>query len=309
MGRLGGAAWRTAWLMIAIATATGAAAEPLSLDRQPSGRVRGAHDLERRNAETLRGLERLKQDGIGLGMTPRYGAVRPSGKIGAQPFVASVHCDANASPTRHVEHDRGSWVPTSIGRVAYVAVVSSRRTAAPTRFGVQREASAYDVAFTFSPLAVPRLTIGGNVRLDEMDLRDEPSRDHAIRELTESAYIEYVGSHFEALGGIGVAHRDRTSARVIKNLAGYLQLGYRIGAFTPFARLDRRNLLAGDPFVAADGLDLDDWEHVVGVRYELSRHLAFKLEGAGGRTQRLSVGGNAMTETFGRVAVQFAWLF
>jgi hypothetical protein len=290
----------------------------------PDGARTGSAGMERR----VRVLERLSgarsfDDAIYLNLghehspssrwNRRFHHGRSLWSAATQPFLARFE-DGGPLPVHQIRLDRGGRVQTLAGALEYTGVVSNgrgRETSEVTNFADRNEARAYDVALTFSPHLLPRFTAGANVHIDEIPTRrDDVTRRYAMRELIETAYIEYLGTRFEALGEIAVfQHQNRTLNRTFEHLAGYLQLGYRIGAFTPYTRFDQRDMETGDPFLAPANIDLDEWEQVLGIRYSLTDTIAIKLEGAGGRTQRLSVGGNPMTRSFGRLAAQLAWAF
>jgi len=167
------------------------------------------------------------------------------------------------------------------------------------------------VGMGFSPAAVTGLALGGDAHFDEIPhIVDDPTRRHAIRETVETGYLEYFASPFELLGEIAfLQHDDRTSDRTFHSHTGYLQGGYHIGAFTPYARVDSRDMSHGDPFYAPARLDLDSTEGVIGIRYDLNEFVALKLEGGVGRQQRFHSIGSPFTETFERLAAQLAWVF
>jgi len=205
-------------------------------------------------------------------------------------------------------------VRTSAGTLEQAAVFAIGPAVGPTAVTESSDRGdgiVHGVRLAFSPAALPRLSVGATFRTGLFPtLRDDAARPRGIGDVTEGAYLEYLGSNFEAVGGIGLyPQRHRATNRAVERLVGYLQLGYRLGPVTPFTRLDSRDTTSGGLFRAADGVDLDEWEQVVGIRYEWKTHLAFKVEGAGGRTQRLSVAGDDLTRAFGRVTFQLAWVF
>lgn len=52
----------------------------------------------------------------------------------------------------------------------------------------------------FAPARIGGLTFGGDVHTDEIPrLDDDPTRRHAIRQLVETAYLEYFASPVEIL--------------------------------------------------------------------------------------------------------------
>jgi hypothetical protein len=231
-----------------------------------------------------------------------------------QPFVARFQDDGGPLQIHQIGLEAGGRMVTTAGVLEYIAVVANGRGRTPSEvanFGDLNASKAYDVSLGFAPARVLGLTIGGDVHLDEIPrVADDPTRRHAIREVVETAYLEYFASPVEVLGEAAlIQHADRGSDRTFHHRTGYLQAGYHIDAFTPFARVDLRDMSRGDPFFAPANIDLDSWEGVVGIRYDLNEAVALKLEGGIGREQRRHSIGSTFTETFERLAVQLAWVF
>jgi hypothetical protein len=231
-----------------------------------------------------------------------------------QPFLARFEDDGGPLGVHQTGVEAGGHVPLPGGKLEYVGVVANgrgREATEVTNFGDRNDAKAYDLGLGFSPGFARGLTVGGNFHADEIpSVPGEASRRHAIRELVETAYVEHLTGKLETLAEYAwLQHDDRTSGRTFRHHAGYVQLGYHLGAFTPFARFDVRTMKRNDPFFAPADIDLDGWEQMVGVRYDVTDYLALKLEGAGGRAQARREDGRVGTRGFGRVAAQFALVF
>lgn len=231
-----------------------------------------------------------------------------------QPFLARFEDDGGPLQVHQVGLEAGGHVRTAGGTLEYTGVVSNGRGRTPTEvanFGDHNGNKALDLGLGFSPSVLRGLTFGGSFHADDIPtLPGDPARRHGIRELVETAYLEHFTGALETIGEFAwIQHADRTSGRTFHHRAGYLQLGYHLGAFTPFTRFDARNMARRDPFYASDGLDLDEWDQVLGVRYDVTEYLAFKLEGGAGREQRRDAGGNVSRRGVGRLAAQLALVF
>jgi hypothetical protein len=231
-----------------------------------------------------------------------------------QPFLARFEDDGGPLPVHQVGLEVGGRAVVPWGTLDYVGVVANGRgrEADEVQNVVDHNTNkALDVALSVVPAALPGVTIGASVYLDEIpSLPDDPTRRHAIGEVIETASLFYFGGALEALGEIGLfQHDDRTSGRTFQHYAGYLQLGYHLGRFTPFGRIDARDMERGDPFFAPDGIDLDEWEPALGLRYDVNDNVAVKLEVAGGRTEKPTLAESSSWESFARLALQLAWVF
>jgi hypothetical protein len=231
-----------------------------------------------------------------------------------QPFLARFEDDGGPLQVHQVGVEAGGRLATGAGVLEYTAVAGNGRGRKPSEvqnFGDRNDAKAYDVGFGFSPAPITGFAFGGDVHFDEIPhVADDPTRLHAIRETVETGFLEYFASPLELLGEAAfIQHDDRTSNRTFHHASGYLQAGWHVGAFTPFARVDVRRMSLGDPFYAPSDVDLDSTEGVLGVRYDLSESVAVKLEGGVGRDQRRATNGRIFTGTFERLAAQLAWVF
>lgn len=230
-----------------------------------------------------------------------------------QPFLARFEDDGGPLPLHQVGLEIGGKLDAGIGRLEYVGVLANGRGREPdevTNFGDRNEAKAYDFGLSFAPYALPGLAFGGDMHADEIPHDpDEPDRTHAIRELIGSGYLAYFEGPFEALGEFAyLVHDDRTSDRTFRHRTGYLQLAYHFGDLTPYARIDARSMRHGDPFFAPHDIDLDGWEQVLGLRYELTSNAAVKLEGGFGRREERHDDGLSR-RGFRSIGLQLAWGF
>lgn len=231
-----------------------------------------------------------------------------------QPFLARFEDDGGPLPVHQVGIEAGGRFDVAAGVLNYVGVISNGRgrdTLEVTNFGDRNDGKAFELGGGFAPQLFPGLTVGADFRADEIpSLGDDPTRARAIRELIETAYVDYDDGALVAIGEVGfVAHKDRTADRTFHHRSVYFQVGYRLGDFTPYTRFDWRDMRRGDPFFIASDLDLDQWDQLFGLRYELTDNAALKLEGGFGRGERRTGAGDTGRRSLSSFAVQLAWGF
>jgi hypothetical protein len=201
-----------------------------------------------------------------------------------QPFLARFEDDGGLLPVHQIGLEAGGGFALAPGRLDYVAVVSNGRGRTPeeiTNFADRNDEKAYDLGFSFAPARFEGFTLGANVYLDEIPPdNDVPSRRHSIREIIGSGFVEKALGRVELLGEYAfLAHKERGTHRNTPNQSGYLQAGYHVDDFTPYVRFDINDMASADPFFAQSGANVDRWETVLGVRYDLAEFAALTLEG------------------------------
>jgi hypothetical protein len=127
------------------------------------------------------------------------------------------------------------------------------------------------------------LVLGANVLVDSIDATNvDPTMPPVfIRELMGGAHVAYLEHdvHFIAELLI-VSHRYLGQTGITK--AGFAELGYTLGQFTPYLRFERvafPSML--DPFYAQNVLGQRGsfWSGIGGLRFTASDYVALKLEG------------------------------
>ena len=231
-----------------------------------------------------------------------------------QPFLARFEDDGGPLPIHQVGVEAGGKVDVGIGTLQYVGVISNGRGREPdevTNVADRNSAKAFDFGLGFAPHALPGLVFGGDFHGDEIPSdHDDPARDHAIRELIGTGYLAYSMGNLETLGELGyLQHDDRNSDRTFRHRTGYFQAGYHLGDWTPYGRIDARSMHRGDPFFAPEDVDLDGWEQILGLRYELAANVALKVEGGFGRTEQRRNDGNTTRRGLKTIGLQLSWGF
>jgi hypothetical protein len=225
-----------------------------------------------------------------------------------QPFLARFEDDGGILPVHQVGIEAGGTFNGDVGRLQYVGVVSNGRGRTPeeiTNFADRNDSKAYDFGLGFSPVRFMDWTVGAGFHADEIPGGGSRRRD--MREFITNAFLEKLAGPLELIGEYAfIHHHDRDSGRDFDHHGGYLQGGYRLGDFTPFTRFDVNAMAAGDPFFAPEGNDLDRWEQMLGIRYDLTEFAAVKLEGGIGKREEPGRVGRELTQ---RLDLQLAWVF
>lgn len=153
----------------------------------------------------------------------------------------------------------------------------------------------------FEPGAVDGLRLGLH------GLRGEVADEFANATLLKmfGAYYAYTTEKWEALGEYyRFRNLDRSGATgTHASWAGYLQLGYTLDKWTPFARVERAKLDQSDNYfgVQESGRSYRRW--AVGLRYELDPKAALKGELASTRKEYLGPG---VSDKYPELRLQYA---
>jgi hypothetical protein len=145
------------------------------------------------------------------------------------------------------------------------------------------------------------------LRLGLHGLRGEVIDDFANSTLLKmlGGYYAYSTEKWEALGEYyRFRNQDRSGATgTHASWAGYMQLGYTVGKWTPFARVERARLDQTDNYfgVQESGRSYDRW--AMGLRYELDPRAALKTEFTSTRKRDLGPG---VTDKYPELRVQYA---
>jgi len=229
-----------------------------------------------------------------------------------RPMLARFETSGGFLPMHNSGLEAGGRLHPSIGRIDYVGVVSNGRGRTPDdpqKLSDSNDAKAFDLGVGFSPACVEGLRVGARFRYDVI-APDEPDREGSIRELIGGASVEYRSASWEMLGEwIYLENRDRHTGETYEHTSGYAQLGYRIDSrWTPYTRFDYRRMDKGDPYFEPLDRDLDRWEQLFGVRFELTRNAAIKLEFGFGRMEEREDSG-VERDSYIRTGLQLSWVF
>lgn len=233
-----------------------------------------------------------------------------------RPFLARFEGNDGFLPIHYAGLELGGAAETPLGRFEYVGIVSNGRGNNPEDRQVisdRNDAKAFDLALEFSPACQRDLHIGGAFRWDEIPSNAAAGWTRSIREVIGNVFIQHKWGALETIAeAVFVQNRVRSTQSTFKHHSWYVQAGYRIESWMPYARFDLRGMERNDPFFSsltdARDRDLDKWEQVLGVRYDFLENAAIKVELLFGKEERRSLGSTAKREFVG-AALQLAWVF
>ncbi len=232
-----------------------------------------------------------------------------------RPLLARFEGNGGFLPMHNSGLEVGGECHTGAGVLEYVGVVSNGRGRDPERVQEtidRNDSKALDVGAAFSPEVIEGLRVGANFRADEIPSKpSDPMRRNSIRELIETGSIEYSSYPLEVISEVAyMQDHDRTSDATFHHQSAYVQVGYHLDEkWTPYIRSDYRQMEAGDPFLSDSDVDLDRWEQLFGIRCELTRNAAVKLEFGFGREQRRNDAGDKDRNGYIRSGLQLSFVF
>jgi hypothetical protein len=123
--------------------------------------------------------------------------------------------------------------------------------------------------------------------------------------------VDYRGQRIQVLSEVAwITNDDRTSSTDFDHVTGYVQVGYAIDdEWTPYVRLDIRDMDQGDPYYSPVNRDLDVWEIVGGTRFDFLDNAAIKFEIAFGERDERGGGGAVAERGYIRAGFQLAFVF
>lgn len=234
-------------------------------------------------------------------------------------------------------HTTGLWLtgtfPTATGKLGYdlyagnapqingTATGTALATAHPAGFSAAVNAGTYAGAGTLnmrqSGSTTGRTSGGFNAwiepgAVDGLRLGLHGLRGEVVDEFSNSTLLRMFGGYYayttekwEALGEYyRFRNQDRSGATgTHASWAGYMQLGYTLGKWTPFARVERARLDQTDNYfgVQESGRSYKRW--ATGLRYELDPKAALKAEFVSTRKEDLGPG---VTDKYPELRVQYA---
>lgn len=150
------------------------------------------------------------------------------------------------------------------------------------------------------------------LRLGIHGLRAEVADDSADANQTRlnmlGGYFAYLGEPWEALGEYyRFRNQDRSGGTGTHlSWAGYMQIGYSVGKWMPFARVERTKLDQTDNYFAVQASGRSYKRGAIGLRYEVDPKAAFKFEYAHTRKENLGPGGD---DKYPELRIQYAIRF
>jgi len=159
----------------------------------------------------------------------------------------------------------------------------------------------FNFRLRFLPNALEGLMIGGNFTIDQIPKAPPatPSEPmplgipNDMREIVVGAHLVYQGHQVHLIAeGAAILHKEDVTSSMYRHYGGFVEAGYSIGDFTPYARYEHIKFASSvDPFYQTGPLAgvSGFGEARVGVKWAAAENIALKLEGRTTETARPSV--------------------
>ncbi len=186
-------------------------------------------------------------------------------------------------------HADGRFALGTTGSLRYDVDVANGRGHTPgevTNLTDANNAKAYNLRLRIEPAFLDGLIVGGNIYVDRIDALDANMPMAAAVRIDETilgAHAAYLENNIHFIAEyLHIAHHIPGSGYSGTTQAGFVELGYALGRFTPYVRGQRISFPSTlDVFYAQNvfGQLGSLYASVVGVRFETSDYVALKLEG------------------------------
>jgi hypothetical protein len=232
----------------------------------------------------------------------------------ARPLLAGFEGSPSGFlPLHNSGLELGGSAYTGEGRFDYKLIVSNGRGDSPRdkqKVSDANDEKAVVVALALKPGAGP-LRFGLAGQMDDIPAdsgSSVPALTDSIQELIGTAFVETRLGPVELMAE-AAAMRNETDAdgEQYDHFSAYVQLLLPIKRWSPYLRFDVKAMDEGDPFLAQEDRDLDQWRQILGVRNDFATNAAFKLEFSFGERDERDTGGSIDQETFVGAAIQVAW--
>lgn len=166
-------------------------------------------------------------------------------------------------------------------------------------FQARKSGKMVNLRLRFLPNALEGLMIGGNIAIDQIPRAADPTLTdptpagipHDMREIVAGAHVVYQQHHVHLIAeGAAILHDEEVTSASYRHLGGFVEGGYSIGDFTPYARYEHIKFDSVlDPFYQTGPLaGLSSYRAGrIGVKWVATENIALKLEG---ETTATSVG-------------------
>ncbi len=143
------------------------------------------------------------------------------------------------------------------------------------------DSKAINLSVSLAPLSVPGLRVGGGMYFDRIPayIGDVNNPAHSdLQEQVLNGYLVYRARPYELIAEYyRIAHKatDGSGATAVSD-SYYVQVGYQLGRFTPYARYDTLRISDSDTYFSSQD---DTSKTAIGIRYEVNAWAALKLQG------------------------------
>ena len=231
-----------------------------------------------------------------------------------RPLVASFEGSTDGFlPLHNQGLELGGSAPLGGGMLTYTGILSNGRgiTPAEKQPGEDlNDSKAVVAALSWSPFD-EAYSFGVAGHLDRVPANpgslDAVLLDE-VEELIGSVFVEASLGPVELLTEFAVmTNKTKADGAEYDHTAGYLQLLYPHGDWTPYLRFDFKDMDEGDPYLAQLDRDLDQWRQTVGVRWDIASRAALKVEARFGERHERIAGSGITREDFVVGAVQLSF--
>lgn len=231
-----------------------------------------------------------------------------------RPQLAAFEAGSGILPMHEAGIELRGDLHIGSGVLQYIFFVSNGRGRAPNQvqeFSDQNQDKAITFGAGYNFDAPQTIYIGLFVRTDEIPPDAANGRPASMREWIGSLQGLFRGETFEIIGeAVYILDKDNGTGQEYTSWAGYIQIGYHINdEWTPYLRIDIRDMETGNPYFSPLSRDLDAEEIVLGVRWDFIENSALKFEIAGGDREQRDGGGNVTTNGYIRFGIQLSFVF
>lgn len=162
------------------------------------------------------------------------------------------------------------------------------------------------INLTFRPAALLDLALGVHAlggKIAYVDAAGAPTQVNRLR--VSGAWLYFQGDQLELIGEYYGFNNEDPAGKKRSSNAGFAQLAYSLGDWTPYARIEKTGLDQSDPYFALQANGNSYGRNSLGLRFELNTKATLKIEG--GRTRFTDAGNTtpAFNETRVQMSVRF----
>lgn len=227
-----------------------------------------------------------------------------------QPFLARFEDQGGPLPIHSSGLMMGGTVRTRAGALSYAAGILNGRGLEPTEVTNVRDhndTKAWDAGGSYSPSWLPALVFGGNYRNDRIPSAIPDTDD--TREEIVTLFGQFRARSWEVLAEAANIDHEPPAGEDFEHRSAYLQVNYSRERWGPYGRVDVRHMDEGDPFYEVANLDLDRWDGLLGVRFDLAEQVALKIEAGFARAEQRDAVGEVTKDdgTFAGLGLQWGF--
>jgi hypothetical protein len=218
-----------------------------------------------------------------------------------RPLIYAFEDEGGILPMHEVGVRAAGRAPLGPVRLEYALSFTNGRGPRPTDVQVAASDSrAVNVWVGLGPAHVPRLTLGGALRLGGIPTAPErPAGETRLDERILGGFVAYDSPSTEAFAELIVIRHEAPDGSRYASRGGYLQLSHAFGRLRPYYRFDYLDRASDDPFYDPPGGE--QRQHTFGLRFDPATWVGVKLEGRHNRPDP----GEAWSTLVGQLAFTF----